>query len=94
MRGFFIGLGAEFFSSGIAQVDDDLLPTLVEKAGSNVNPRVIPSYAMLLWFTLKVRKFSLYVQEEIKVVINCYFMPFILYKLQCDNKCNITSHQL
>ena len=53
--GFFIGLGAEFFSSGIAQVDDDLLPTLVEKAGSNVNPRVIPSYAMLLWFTLKVR---------------------------------------
>ena len=54
--GFFIGLGEKFFTSGISEVDNDILPTLIEKAGSNVNPRVIPSYAMLLWFTLEVRR--------------------------------------
>lgn len=54
--GFLISLGEEFFMSGVSEVDNDILPTLVDKAGSNVNPRVVPSYAMLLWFTLKVRK--------------------------------------
>lgn len=53
--GFFITLGEEFFTSGISEVDNDLLPMMTGKVGSDVNPRVIPSYAMLLWFTLKVR---------------------------------------
>lgn len=53
--GFFIRLGEEFFKSGVSEVDNDILPTSINKAGSNVNPRVIPSYAMLLWFTSKVR---------------------------------------
>ena len=54
--GFFIALGKEFFSTGLSEVDNDILPTLVEKAGLDVDPRVIPSYAMLLWFTVKVSR--------------------------------------
>ena len=52
--GFCIALGKEFFSTGIGEVDNDLLPMITSKVGENVNPRVVPSYAMLLWFTLKV----------------------------------------
>ena len=52
--GFCIGLGKEFFATGVSEIDNYLLPMLAEKAGGSVNPRVMPSYAMLLWFTLKV----------------------------------------
>lgn len=54
--GFFIGLGKVFFSEGVSSVDTDLVPLLAEKAGSSgVNPRVMPRYAILLWFCLEVR---------------------------------------
>ena len=51
--GLCIGLGKLFFDDGVSQVDQHLL-MLLDKAGKSVNPRVIPSYAMLLWFTLKI----------------------------------------
>ena len=53
--GFCIKLGKEFFSTGVSQVDNELLPMLIDKAPPGVSPRLIPSYATLLWFTLKVR---------------------------------------
>jgi len=52
--GFFIGLGKTFFEEGIAEVDEKILPTLANVAPRSVNPRVIPSYAILLWFSMKV----------------------------------------
>ena len=52
--GLCIGLGKLFFDKGVLEVDKHLLPMLLDKAANSVNPRVIPSYAMLLWFTLKV----------------------------------------
>ena len=52
--GFCISLGEEFFSTGVSEVDQDLLPVLMKQAGGAVNSRVIPSDATLLWFTLKV----------------------------------------
>ena len=51
--GFFVGLGRRFFSSGVTTVDGDIIPALTERA-QGVCPRVIPSYAILLWFTLEV----------------------------------------
>ena len=52
---FLIGLGDKFFSSGVTDVDRDLIPTILRRVPSSVtSSRVIPSYAMLLWFTLEV----------------------------------------
>ena len=52
--GFCIGLGEEFFSVGVHEVDEVLTPLLTSRAASGISPRVIPSYAILLWFTQKV----------------------------------------
>ena len=50
--GYIIGLGKEFFAEGTTEVDNKLIPMLTEDC--IVNPRVVPSYAMLLWFAIKV----------------------------------------
>ena len=55
---FLIALGEKFFSSGVTEVDRDLIPTILSRVPSNVTSRVIPSYAMLFWFTLEVNKLS------------------------------------
>ena len=52
--GFLIGLGKTFFDKGVAEVDEKILPQLTSMAPGYVNPRVMPSYAILLWFSLKV----------------------------------------
>ena len=52
--GLLIGLGNKFFSSGIAEVDHSIIPIITERAPSGINSRVVPSYAILLWFTLEV----------------------------------------
>lgn len=52
--GFLIGLGKKFFSTGLHQVDNQITPLLTERAPPGVNPRVMPSYAILLWFCLEV----------------------------------------
>ena len=39
---------------GIAKMDDDLLPELRRRLDGSAIPRVLPSYAILLWFTLEV----------------------------------------
>lgn len=53
---FLIGLGGKFFSSGVSEVDSSLIPAIRNQAPSSVTTRVIPSYAILLWFTLEVYK--------------------------------------
>ena len=53
--GFCIGLGDQFFSCGVHEVDEVLTPWLTSRADSGISPRVIPLYATLLWFTQKVR---------------------------------------
>ena len=52
--GFCISLGNEFISNGVKEVDSEILPMLTREAGGGVSPRVLPSYAMLYWFTLQV----------------------------------------
>lgn len=52
--GFCVSLGEKFFSEGIEEIDQSILPNLVAKAGSGVVSRVIPSYAILYWFCLMV----------------------------------------
>ncbi len=52
--GFCVSLGNTFISTGRKEVDDHILPALSEQAESNVSPRVLPSYAILYWFTLQV----------------------------------------
>jgi len=53
--GFCVSLGHKFFSSGIKEVDQTVLPHLSALAGSDVIPRVLPSYSILYWFSLQVR---------------------------------------
>ncbi len=53
---FCIRLGHSFFSDGVAEVDDTILPLLHTMVkGSNIlSPRVLPAYSILYWFSLKV----------------------------------------
>lgn len=71
--GLLIGLGDRFFSSGISIVDNEIIPMILEKAPA-INVRVVPSYAMLLWFTLEV-------------LCTAYsFAHFTLHHLHVDSK--------
>ena len=49
-----VGLGKKFVESGISEMDNDLLPELRSLIGEETIPRVLPSYAILLWFTIEV----------------------------------------
>lgn len=53
--GFCVALGKEFFSTGIQQVDEEILPTLRAKASADVLPRVLPTYSILYWFSSQVK---------------------------------------
>ena len=62
---FCIGLGHSFFSYGVTEVDNTILPLLKEMIQNStamslhtLSPRVLPSYAILYWFSLKVIKVS------------------------------------
>ena len=52
--GFIISLGARFIEQGIVEMDSDLLPELRSLLDGRAIPRVLPSYAIMLWFTLQV----------------------------------------
>lgn len=52
--GYIIGLGEIFCEIGISDIDKTLLPELRNLIGDHAIPRVLPSYAILLWFTLEV----------------------------------------
>ena len=52
--GFCVSLGETFFSTGIKEIDDTIRPLFSELAAPEVLPRVIPSYAILYWFSLQV----------------------------------------
>lgn len=52
--GFLIGLGKKFFDTGVSEVDNVILPQLSALAPASVNPRVMPSYSILVWFCLQV----------------------------------------
>lgn len=52
--GICIKLGQQFFSIGVREIDQDILPSLRERAGMRVMARVLPSYAIMLWFSIKV----------------------------------------
>ena len=52
--GIIISLGERFMEEGIGEMDDDLLPELWRLLAGHAIPRVLPSYAILIWFTLKV----------------------------------------
>ena len=53
--GYIIALGDLFFEEGTTEIDEKIAPMLTEDV-STINPRVIPSYAILLWFSIKVTK--------------------------------------
>ena len=65
--GIAVKLGNEFFDSGIKDINGSLLPLLKEKADVNVIPRVLPSYAIMLWFSIKVRDTCIYTRLKILV---------------------------
>lgn len=52
--GRYISLGEEFISRGIREMDNYLIPKLKNYLGGDSIPRVLPSYALLLWFTIEV----------------------------------------
>ena len=54
--GFIISLGKRFIEEGIAGMDGDLLPELRRLLDGRAIPRVLPPYAIMLWFTFEVSK--------------------------------------
>lgn len=52
--GDIIALGHRFFSEGMAELDEVILPQLHSLLPSTVLPRVIPAYGTLMWFTKEV----------------------------------------
>jgi hypothetical protein len=57
--GFLICLGKKFFKDEVAEVDKKILPLLASAAPGGVNPRVMPTYAILLWSSMEVRQFKI-----------------------------------
>ena len=51
--GFCISLGSTFFTEGVKEVDNDIIPELTAHA-SSVLQRVISTYSILYWFATKV----------------------------------------
>ena len=55
--GVLISVGEAFTTRGIDEMDADIVPTLrASLGGLGVIPRVLPSYALLFWFTIQVNK--------------------------------------
>ena len=54
--GKMIGLGKKFIETGISELDSYILPKLRSMLSTygSIVPRVLPSYAVLMWFTLEV----------------------------------------
>lgn len=52
--GYCIQLGERFFGEGLLEVNDILTPMLQSQARKGISPRVIVSYANLLWFAQEV----------------------------------------
>ena len=52
--GFCIKLGQLFFTEGVKNVDEAILPLFTTSAAKSISPRVLPSYAILYWFSLQV----------------------------------------
>lgn len=53
--GFCIRLGHLFFTEGVTEVDNEILPLLSKISKDfKLSPRVMPSYSILYWFALKV----------------------------------------
>lgn len=72
--GFCVSLGEKFFTSGVQEVDKEILPKLSAKAAAGVVPRVLPSYSILFWFSHQVcyeisslRRLSLLCASSVKV---------------------------
>lgn len=53
--GLFISLGVEFSNRGIDEMDEEIIPKLRCVLERAIIPRVLPSYALLFWFTLEVQ---------------------------------------
>ena len=51
---FCISLGKLFFSEGVREVDEEILPMFTAMVDKGISPRVLPSYGILLWFSLQV----------------------------------------
>ncbi len=52
--GFCVSLGKTFLETGVREIDEVILPHLAALANDLVVPRVLPSYAILYWFSLEV----------------------------------------
>ena len=52
--GYCIGLGEKFFSTGVKDVDEQVLPELSSNSAEGISPRVLPGYAILYWFAKQV----------------------------------------
>ena len=55
-----ISLGSKFFAEGVKEADERILPRLRQQIGDGTSPRILPSYAILLWFTEEVTKLGSY----------------------------------
>lgn len=75
--GFCVSLGEEFFSSGVKEVDTEIMPNISSQAGPNVIPRVLPSYSILYWFARQV----------------CYVILIQISNRLCEWKYNIATHK-
>ncbi len=52
--GMVISLRKKLLDVGIKDTHEHLLPKLREAVGKDTMPRVIPSYTLLMWFTIEV----------------------------------------
>ena len=49
-----IALGDRFFTDGMGELDDVILPQLRSQLPAAALPRVVPAYGTLMWFTKEV----------------------------------------
>lgn len=64
--GAVLRLGKLFIESGIADINQYFVPVVKNALGGDALPRVVPSYALLLWFTLQVS-----VTSQVEASLSC-----------------------
>ena len=74
--GFCVSFGDLFFTNGIKEIDEIILPHLTTQAGVDVIPCVLPSYAILHRFTVQVS--NEFLKNEIHFLIIRHYITIAL----------------
>ena len=95
--GFLISLGKRFVTSGITEIDEVLTPRLKMMLPKGIWPRIVPGYALLLWFAYQVMNDCINIHVYIYIhtyIHTCTYICtyIIMYIHKACIACTLTQH--